>query len=105
MPKGRPAKSEIRQNIIEILHYLQQGYGYQIARMYNEIFPTVTQRSVYYHLRKGVQLKQIRVHKVESEQGEYSWGPMVEKVYYTLGKEADPKGQERVKRFIAQWKK
>ena len=41
MPRGRPVKSQIRQNIIEILFYLKQGYGYNIAKVYNDIFPQV----------------------------------------------------------------
>jgi hypothetical protein len=100
MKRGRPLKSEIRQNIIEILHYLGNGYGYQIARIYNEVFPKVTQRSIYYHLRKGILTKEIRVHKVEQEQGAFSWGPMVEKIYYGLGESGDPKGLDRVKEFL-----
>ena len=105
MVKGRPPKSVIRQNVVEILNYLQKGYGYQIAKIYNEIFPLVTQRSIYYHLRKGVSTKEIRVHKVEVEEGEFSWGSTVEKIYYTLGEEANPQGEERVKKFLKKWKK
>ena len=104
MPKGRPNKSVIRQNVVEILNYLNKGYGYQIAKIYNEVFPAVTQRSIYYHLRKGIQTKEIRVHKVELEEGNFSWGSMVEKIYYTLGEEADPKGEERVRLFLKRWK-
>jgi len=53
MPKGRPVKSEIRQNIVEILYFMKQGYGYEIYKVYVAIFPKVTMRSIYYHLRKG----------------------------------------------------
>tara|TARA_Y100000034_G_scaffold99572_1_gene122441 strand:+ start:2481 stop:2798 length:318 start_codon:yes stop_codon:yes gene_type:complete len=100
MARGRPNKSIIRQNVVEILHYLRKGYGYQIAKIYNEVFPPVTQRSIYYHLRKGIQTKEIRVHKVELEEGDFSWGKMVEKIYYTLGENADPQGEGRVKKFL-----
>ncbi|MBU1974477.1 MAG: hypothetical protein KKH52_03725, partial [Nanoarchaeota archaeon] len=93
MKKGRPTKSVIRQNVVEILYYLGQGYGYQIAKIYNEIFPTVTQRSVYYHLRKGKETKEIKMHKIEQEQGNFSWGSVVEKIYYTLGEKAAPRGE------------
>ncbi|HLC52448.1 MAG TPA: hypothetical protein VJI98_04355 [Candidatus Nanoarchaeia archaeon] len=98
--RGRPVKSTIRQNIIELLYYLGKGYGYQIAKIYNEIFPQVTQRSIYYHLRKGVLTREISVHKIEQEKGVYSWGQMVEKKYYHLGKNADPKDSERVKELV-----
>lgn len=105
MKRGRPVKSLIRQNIIEILYYLGPGYGYRIAKIYNEIFPQVTQRSIYYHLRKGVQTKEIELHKIEQEKGEFSWGSVVEKIYYTMGSKAQPKGEERVKEFLEKWKR
>ncbi|MEK6900149.1 MAG: hypothetical protein AABX05_03415, partial [Nanoarchaeota archaeon] len=89
----------------EILYYLGKGYGYQISRVYNEIFPSVTQRNIYYHLHKGVLTEEIEVHKIEQEKGDYSWGSIVEKVYYSLGKKADPKGEKRVKEFLKAWKK
>jgi hypothetical protein len=112
MKRGRPAKSQIRQNVVEILHYLGEGYGYQLAKLYNEIFPEVTMRSIYYHLRKGTETKEILLHKIKREEGEFSWGPTVEKIYYTLGEKANPKGDIRVKDYItpkkslfARWKK
>ena len=100
MIKGRPVKSQIRQNIVEILYYLSEGYGYQVAKIYNEIFPPATQRSIYYNLQKGVLTKEIKVQKIEEEQGEYSWGSRVEKKYYSLGKNAEPKGDKRVKEYL-----
>ena len=105
MKRGRPVRSAIRQNIVEILHHLGEGYGYEISKIYNEVFPTVTQRSVYYHLRKGISTKEITIGKVEQEKGNYSWGPVVEKIYYGLGKSAMPKGEPRVKEFLSKWKK
>ncbi len=105
MVKGRPVKSRIRQNVVEILYYLGEGYGYQIAKMYNQIFPSVTQRSIYYHLRKGILTKEIEMHKIEQEKGEFSWGAVVEKKYYVLGRNAEPKGEKRVKEFLSRWKR
>lgn len=103
--KGRPVKSQIRQNIIEILNYLGKGYGYEISKIHNAIFPTVTQRVIYYHLKKGILTKEISLDKVEQEKGNFSWGSFVEKAYYKLGQNADPKGEQRVKDFLKQWKK
>ena len=100
MKRGRPVKSQIRQNIVEILHFLGQGYGYQLCKIYNEIFPVVTQRSIYYHLRKGMQTKEIMLQKVEQEHGDFSWGKVVEKTYYALGDKAQPQGLSRVKDFL-----
>lgn len=105
MRKGRPTKSQIRQNIVEILHYLKKGYGYQISKVYNEVFPRVTQRVVYYHLWKGIQTKEIVIQKIQQEQGDFSWGSVVEKKYYTLGEKALPKGEKRVEEFLQRWKR
>ena len=101
MPRGRPERSVIRENILGILYYLKIGYGYDIARIYNEIFPEVTQRSIYYHLKKGVEIGEISVYKVEQEKGRFSWGEMVEKTYYVLGEKAQPKADERIAVFLA----
>ena len=100
MRKGRPCRSEIRQNILEILYFLGKGYGYQISKIYNEIFSKVSQRSVYYHLRKGVSIGELELNKIEQEEGDFSWGKMVEKIYYSLGKRAKPRGELRVKEFL-----
>lgn len=100
MKKGRPIRSVIRQNIIEILYYLGKGYGYQISKIYNEVFPPVTQRSIYYHLRKGVMTREISVHSIKQEKGDFSWGSEVEKKFYSLGSLAMAKGSLRVKEFL-----
>jgi len=100
MPRGRPIKSKIRQNILEILFYLNKGYGYQICKIYNEVFTPVCQRSIYYHLRKGVLTRELEVHEVKEEKGDFSWGNTVEKIYYSLGKLAETKGNDKVKEFL-----
>jgi len=100
MPKGRPVKSEIRQNIVEILYFMKQGYGYEIYKVYVAIFPKVTMRSIYYHLRKGVDLNEFKVSKVEKEKGDYSWGGEAEKIYYTLGNNSKPAVNEKVKEYF-----
>ncbi len=105
MTRGRPLKSQVRQNIVEILFYLGNGYGYQIAKIYPQIFPSVTQRCIYYHLRKGILTQEIALHRIEEEKGEFSWGSSVEKTYYSLGRAALPKGEKKVKEFLDQWKK
>jgi len=105
MKKGRPVKSQIRQNIIEILFYLGNGYGYEISKIYNEVFPPVTQRSIYYHLRKGTQTKEIEIHQIKEEKGDFSWGNTVEKIYYSLGESAKPKGESRIKKFLRKFRR
>ena len=100
MAKGRPVKSEIRQNIVEILYFMKQGYGYEIYKVYVAIFPKVTMRSIYYHLRKGVDLNEFKISKIEKEKGDYSWGPEAEKIYYSLGDNAKPLVNEKVKEYF-----
>ena len=100
MPRGRPVKSEIRQNIIEILFFLKEGYGYELYKAYIAIFPKVTMRSIYYHLKKGLVLGEFKVSKVEREKGEYSWGGEAEKTYYSLGEKAKPMGNEKAKGYF-----
>ena len=104
MPRGRPVRSEIRQNIIDILHFMGQGYGYKIHKIYKQIFPSVTREVVYYHLKKGVKLGVFEVAEVKREEGEYSWGRVVEKIYYKLGSQAKPSINPRVKEFFDQKK-
>jgi hypothetical protein len=100
MVRGRPIKSQIRQNIIEVLNLMKEGYGYDIYKAYADIFPKVTMRSIYYHLKKGVSIKEFEVARVEKEKGNYSWGPEAEKIYYRLGPNAQTKQDKRVKKFF-----
>jgi len=100
MPRGRPINSQIRQNMIEILNFLGKAYGYEIYKIYKEIYPSVTLRVMYYHLKKGVELKEFKLVKVIKEEGEYSWGNSAEKIYYTIGENANPKIDNRVKEYL-----
>lgn len=90
--RGRPINSIIRQNMVEILFILGNAYGYDIYKNYIEKFPKVTLRSIYYHLKKGLDTAEFEIERIEKEKGEYSWGETAEKIYYRLGKNASPKG-------------
>jgi len=105
MARGRPPNSPIRQNIIDILFFMKRGYGYDIYKVYKEIFPKVTMRSIYYQLKKGVDLGEIKVEKIEKEKGEFSWGSEVEKVYYALGANAKPRMNHAAKEYFDKKKK
>lgn len=98
--RGRPVNSVIRQNITEILFFLGKGYGYDIYKIYVELFPKVTLRSIYYHLRKGLELGEFKIEKIEKEKGDYSWGELAEKIYYKLGRNAKPRADTKVKNYI-----
>ncbi len=97
MPKkGRPPRSQIRQNIVEILYSLGRAYGYQISKIYMRTYPPATRRVIYYHLVKGLELGEFEIDKVEKETGEFSWGSTSEKTYYKLGKNAKPQGDLQI---------
>ena len=98
--RGRPIRSQIRQNIIDLLQYMKRGYGYDIYKVYIKLFPKVTMRSIYYHLKKGVALDELKIEKVEKEKGKFSWGDEVEKTYYGLGKNANPRNVQQVREFF-----
>lgn len=98
--KGRPVLSTIRQNIIEILYFMKEGYGYDIYKAYIKIFPKVTMRSIYYNLKKGMSLGEFKVSQIKVEKGDFSWGAQVEKKYYSLGKNAKPSGNEQARKYF-----
>ncbi|MFC1768708.1 hypothetical protein ACFLZX_02995 [Nanoarchaeota archaeon] len=100
MKRGRPVASEIRQHMVDILAVMKKGYGYEIFRVYKKIFPKVTSRVIYYHLRKGVETGEFKQTETVKSEGEYSWGSIVEKIYYELGPNAKPSGDERVKEAL-----
>lgn len=102
--RGRPVRSAVRENITEILFFLEKGYGYEIYKIYRALFPKVTRRLIYYHLKKGVVLKEFKIEKVEKVKGDYSWGSEAEKVYYALDR-AKPKGNLKVKEHIDKLRK
>ena len=102
MKRGRPAFSQIRQRIVEILYVLGKSYGYEIYRIYLAVFPAISMRSIYYQLRRGVELGELEIDEITREQGEYSWGGEAEKIYYKLGPNANPQADERVRTYIEQ---
>ncbi|MGM5485117.1 MAG: hypothetical protein ACQEP1_04570 [Nanobdellota archaeon] len=100
MGRGRPIGSEIRQRMVEVLYFLKEATGYDIYKVYKGIYPNISLRSIYYHLKKGLSTGEFIKNKVRNEKGEFSWGNEVEKVYYSLGREAKPKMDKRVKEYL-----
>ncbi len=98
--RGRPTKSSIRQNVVEILHFMDEAYGYQIYKAYKDIFPAVTLRVIYYHLAKGTKLGEFQVAGVKKTAGSYSWGPEAERIFYKLGPKANPSILPEVKAYF-----
>ncbi len=100
MKQGRPFGSEIRQNIVELLHYMGEGYAYKIYKAYISIFPKISMRSVYYHLKKGSDIGEFEIKSIRSEQGDYSWGDRAERIIYKLGPRAIAQGNKKIKEFF-----
>lgn len=100
MPRGRPVKSQIRQNLVNLLSYLDKAHGYEIYKLYKEFFPKVTMRAVYYNLKKGVETEEFKIVDVEKKEGDYSWGAQTEHTYYSLGKSATPVKDEKIKEYL-----
>ena len=97
--RGRPIGSIIRQNLIEILFFKGKAYGYDLYKDYCAIYPPVTLRVIYYHLKKGVSLGEFKLKIIKTEKGNYSWGGEAEKKYYELGPGASPKSDSRAKAY------
>ena len=104
MKRGRPVGSQIRQRIVDILHFLGQGYGYQIHKIYKMAYDPCTREVIYYHLRKGVSMGEIAEAGVKREEGRYSWGGTVEKIYYKVGSKGNPSMDEAAQKAVEQYK-
>ena len=100
MGKGRKPKSQIRQNIVELLYFMKKAHGYAVYKVYRDIFPSVTMRSIYYHLKKGAALDEFKVQQIKQEKGNYTWGDTAQKVYYALGPNAKPMINSKVKEYF-----
>jgi len=98
--RGRPTRSVIRQNLIEILSFMGEAYGYQLYKTYREIFAPVTLRVIYYHLAKGKSIGEFEVAGIKKTAGSYSWGPEAERVFYKLGPNAKPTMPTEVKEYF-----
>ncbi len=98
--RGRPTRSSIRQNIVELLFYLSPAHGYDVYHKYLEIFPSVTQRSIYYHLKKGLETEEFQIKEIRKEAGNFSWGGFTERTYYKLGSAANVLGNDEVKEYF-----
>lgn len=104
MPRGRPKRSATRDRIAEILAVIERGTGYDVYRIYRQVFGSITSRSIYYNLHQGVLLDLFELDEVATESGAYSWGPKAEKKYYRLGRKARPaRDDERDQAIARSW--
>ena len=83
-------KSDVRDNIVDLLFLLKEAHGYEIYKFYNLLFPKVSQRLIYYHLRKGVSTGDLDISRISKIKGNFSWGSDAERIYYKLSKNSRP---------------
>lgn len=101
MPRGRPRRSATRDRIAEILAVIERGTGYDIFKVYRQVFGQITSRSIYYNLHQGVLLDLFELDEIATESGSFSWGPKAEKKYYRLGRKAKPMPEDTRDQAIA----
>lgn len=84
--QGRPVGSNVRTNIINLLSTEGPMHGYDLYQKYLKYYPKVSMRLIYYHLKKGVSLGELKIHKVIHKRGEFSWGSEVQNIVYAVNK-------------------
>ncbi|MFO7872169.1 MAG: hypothetical protein R6U26_00830 [Candidatus Undinarchaeales archaeon] len=100
MGRGRPPNSPVRDRMQMIVDALGVTYGYEIHKAYEEIFEPIELRSMYYHLKKGVELNQFEEVGVEKVKGPFTWGDVSIRKYYILGPEAEKRATAEVQKVI-----
>jgi DNA-binding PadR family transcriptional regulator len=89
---GRPQVSRIRERLREVLSCIDNATGYDLHKIYVEVYGKVTIRSIYYNLHTGVLIGYFDIESIKHEKGEFSWGSEVEKKYYSI----NPKGKKAI---------
>lgn len=82
---GRPLKTEIREKIASILAQVGQSYGYEIYKIYQNVFGTVNLRNLYYNIKKGLELGEFMIIDIKREVGSFTWGGESQHIYYAVG--------------------
>jgi len=98
--RGRPVKSVIRERMQQIVDSLGSAYGYEIYKVYKQVFEPVDVRSMYYHLKKGVALGEFKQVGAKQEAGPFTWGRESTHIYYVLGDAASHKGNTELKNKV-----
>ena len=94
--RGRPDYSPIRNNMVNLLYFMKEAYGYDIYKKYRRIFHKVGMRSIYYHLNKGLELGVFQVSRKERVEGDFSWGSGSERTFFKLGPSAKPSADPQI---------
>ena len=84
--KGRPVGSKLRDNITLILVQKGPMYGYEIFKEHKKRFGLTNICSIYYNLKKGVEIGLFKCKKVKDKEGNYSWGNSATVSIYSIKK-------------------
>jgi hypothetical protein len=85
MPRGRPLKTDIRERIGLILSQVNFAYGYELFKIYKNVFGEIGLRNLYYNLKKGLQTGEFIIAHIEREPGSFTWGAEAQHIYYGAG--------------------
>ena len=80
---GRPLRSIVRERLKEILAMRPHLTAYEAHKLYCSLFAKVSQRNIYYQLKKGFDLDEFVCEEL-FEKGHNSWGDTTRKIYYSL---------------------
>ncbi len=77
--------TKVRKRIATIIYHTGPNYGYQLYKNYVKVFGKILMRTFYYNLNKGLSTGEFVIIDIKEEQGSFTWGSKVERVYYGLG--------------------
>jgi DNA-binding PadR family transcriptional regulator len=98
--RGRVVGSLIRDNVVELLYFMEKSHAYEIAKTYKKVFGPISIRSVYYNLKKGQELGIFEVKEIQKVEGNFSWGSTAQRICYGLTDKAEPKINLKLKDII-----
>ena len=102
--RGRPSKSIVRDRLAEMLFIVGKMTAYDAHKHYIKIFASTSRRNVYYQLEKGEEQNIFNKDVVE-EKGDFSWGSISRKIYYSLKSTEGIQINKLIKKYFDEVKK
>ena len=99
--RGRVVGSAIRDNLVELLFFLDKAHAYELYKHYKKVFGPVSIRSIYYNLTKGKDLGVFEIKEIQKVEGNFSWGPQAQRIIFSLTDKAEPKQDTKVKQALS----
>ena len=73
-----------RENILKILYIGGSMYGYEVYKIYKEVYGEVLLRTIYYHLKACEKRGELKAKKIVGVLGGFTWGYETDRIYYEL---------------------